>query len=95
MEDSLQIQNTINYIKGRIENLIDLKDKEIQRLAKYGEHIKVVVILKEKEFKTEYRNGHKIKRHLTWQEIADRAYCSPRSARSWYKLGIEERKRVH
>lgn len=92
IEDSQQLENTIKYIKGRIENLNTLKEKEIARLAKYGECIRAVVCLKEKEFIREY-NGKK--RHLTWQEIADRVYCSPRSARYWYKLGIEERKRAN
>lgn len=90
-EDSQKLQTTIDYIKGRIKDLNDLKDKEIDRLAKYGETIKAVVLLKEREFKTDW-NGKK--RHLTWQEIADRVYCSKRSALYWYKLGIEERKRV-
>lgn len=90
-EDRLQIENTINYIKTRIDDLNNLKNKEIERLSKYGEVIKAVVCLKEREFKTDW-NGKK--RHLTWQEIADTVYCSPRSARYWYKLGIEERKRV-
>lgn len=91
IENSQQLENTISYINGRIKNLIELKDKEIERLAKYGECVRAVVCLKEKEFIKEW-NGKK--RHLTWQEIADRVYCSPRSARYWYKLGIEERKRT-
>lgn len=91
VEDEQKLETTITYIKGRMKDLNDLKEKEIQRLAKYGECIRAVVLLKEKEFIREY-NGKK--RHLTWQEIADRVYCSPRSARYWYKLGIEERKRV-
>ena len=89
-EDSQQLESTISYIKSKIEDLNNLKEKEIQRLSKYGETITAVVCLKEKEFKTDW-NGKK--RHLTWQEIADKVYCSPRSARYWYKLGIEERKK--
>jgi len=90
-EDKLKLESTIKYIKGKINDLNLLKNKEIERLAKYGESVKAVVMLKEKEYIREY--GGK-KRHLTWQEIADKVYCSPRSARYWYKLGIEERKRV-
>lgn len=92
VEDSQKLETTIEYIKGRIKDLNTLKDKEIDRLAKYGEVVKAVVCLKEREFIREY-NGKK--RHLTWQEIADKVYCSPRSARNWYKLGTEERKRAH
>lgn len=91
LEDAQQLENTISYIKGKIEDLNILKNKEIERLSKYGEDIKVVVLLKEKEYITE-RNG-KV-RHLTWQEIADRVYCSKRTAINWYNLGIKDRKRV-
>jgi len=91
IENEQQLETTIFYIRGRIKDLNQLKEKEIGRLAKYGECIRAVVCLKEKEFIREY-NGKK--RHLTWQEIADRVYCSPRSARYWYKLGTEERKRT-
>ena len=91
VENEQQLEVTILYIQGKIKDLNKLKDKEIDRLTKYGETIKAVVCLKEREFIREY-NGKK--RHLTWQEIADRVYCSPRSARYWYKLGVEERKRA-
>lgn len=90
-EDRLQLETTIKYIKDKINHLNNLKEKEIERLAKYGEYVKVVVLLKEKEFIKEY-NGKK--RHLTWNEIADKVYCSRRTAINWYKLGIEERKRT-
>ncbi len=89
LENQQQLEVTILYIKGKINDLNTLKEKEIQRLTKYGETIKAVVCLKEKEFVSERGK----KRHLTWQEIADIVYCSPRSARYWYKLGIEERKK--
>lgn len=91
IENEQQLEVTILYIKNKINDLETLKEKEIQRLSKYGETIKAVVCLKEREFKTDW-NGKK--RHLTWQEIANKVYCSPRSARYWYKLGIEERKRA-
>lgn len=90
-EDELKLQSTIDYIKGRMKDLNDLKDKEIKRLSKYGEYVSAVVCLREKEFITEW-NGKK--RHLTWDEIANRVYCSPRTARYWYKSGTEERKRA-
>lgn len=90
VENQQQLEVTILYIKGKMRDLNILKDKEINRLAKYGETVKAVVFLREKEFKTDY-NGKK--RHLTWQEIADRVYCSEKSARIWYKLGTEERKK--
>ena len=91
IEDKLQLESTISYIKNRLKDLNRLKNKEIDRLAKYGEYVKVVVLLKEKEFIKEY-NGKK--RRLTWNEIADKVYCSRRTAINWYKLGIEERKRT-
>lgn len=94
VENQQQLEVTILYIKAKLRDLNNLKDKEIERLTKYGETIKVVVLLKEREFKVIYKKGRKTKRHLTWQEIADKIPCSERSARYWYKLGIEERKRV-
>ena len=94
IENQQQLEVTILYIKSKLRDLNNLKDKEIERLTKYGETIKVVVLLKEREFKVVYKKGKKAKRHLTWQEIADKIPCSERSARYWYKLGIEERKRT-
>ena len=90
VENEQQLETTILYIRNKIKDLNTLKEKEIERLTKYGETIKAVVCLKEKEFKIENDE----KRHLTWQEIADKVYCSRRTAINWYKLGVEERKRV-
>lgn len=90
IENEQQLEVTILYIKSKIRDIDNWIDKEIERLAKYGETVKAVVYLREKEFKTE-RDG--TKRHLYWQEIADKVYCSEKSARSWYKLGIEQRKK--
>lgn len=91
IENKQQLETTILYIKGRIRDLNKLKDKEIDRLAKFGEKGKAVVLLREKEFKTDY-NGKK--RHLTWVEIGQKLYCDERTAKRWYKLAIKERKRV-
>lgn len=90
-EDELQIENTIRYIKRRIYDLTELKDKEIKRLAKYGETVKAVVFLREKEL---ILDSHRKRRHLTWEEIAMKVHCSEKSARTWYKLGVEERKKA-
>lgn len=91
IEDTQQLENTIKYIKDKIQDLEILKDKEIDRLTKYGETIKAVVLLREKDFIRDY-NGRK--RHLTWNEIGRKLYCDERTARRWYKLAIQERKRV-
>lgn len=90
IENRQQLETTILYIKAKIKNLNDLKDKEIDRLAKYGETTKAVVFLRERDFIID-NNGKK--RHLHWQEIADKVYCSEKSARNWYKLATEKRKR--
>lgn len=90
LENKEQLEVTILYIKSKIKDLNRWKDQEIDRLAKFGDTIKAVVFLKEKEFITDY-NGKK--RHLYWQEIADKVYCSEKSARNWYKLATEERKK--
>ena len=89
VENQQQLEVTIMYIKAKIKDLNDWKDKEIERLSKYGESVRLVVFLKEKEFKTDY-NGRK--RHLYWDEIARIAHCSEKSARNWYKIGIKKRK---
>lgn len=88
IENQQQLEMTIIYIMSKIKDLEFWKDREIDRLAKYGETVKAVIFLREKEFKID-TNG--AKRHLTWQEIADRVYCSEKSARNWYKLATEER----
>ena len=90
VENEQQLEITILYIKGKLRDLNILKNKEIDRLAKYGELVKAVVYLREKEFKIDY-NGKK--RHLTWDEIARKVYCSEKTARNAYKIGIEERKK--
>lgn len=89
IENQQQLEVTIIYIMSKIRDLELWKQREIERLTKYGETVKAVIFLREKEFKTD-PNG--AKRRLTWQEIADKVYCSEKSARNWYKLGIEERK---
>lgn len=94
IENQQQLEVTILYIKSQLRDLNILKDKEIERLTKYGETIKAVVFLREKEFKIVYKNGVKTKRHLTWNEIGRKLWCDEKTARRWYKLAVKERKRV-
>ena len=90
LEDEQQLETTIKYIQSKLADIDRWIDQEIKRLSKYGETVKAVVYLREKEFKISF-NGKK--RHLTWDEIARKVYCSERSARTWYKLGTEQRKK--
>ena len=90
LENKEQLEVTILYIKSKIKDLNLWKYQEIDRLAKFGETIKAVVFLREKEFITD-NNGKK--RHLYWQEIGDKVYCDERTARRWYKLAVQERKK--
>ena len=90
IENEQQLEVTILYIQSKINDIDTWINKEIKRLAKYGETVKAVVFLREKEFKTDSLGK---KRHLTWEEIARKVYCSERSARTWYKLGTEQRKK--
>ena len=90
IENRQQLEATILYIRAKINDLNVLKDKEIDRLAKFGETTKAVVFLRERDF---IINKHGKKRHLYWEEIADKVYCSEKSARNWYKLAVEERKK--
>lgn len=94
IENKQQLETTILYIKGRIRDLEVLKNKEIDRLAKFGEKYKAVVLLRETEFKTVYYNAIPKKRHLNWNEIGERLNCDEKTARRWYNLAIQERKRV-
>ena len=61
LENQQQLEATIDYIKNKMQDLNTLKDKEIERLAKFGEAIKAVVFLREKEFIVD---GYGKKRHL-------------------------------
>lgn len=90
LENKQQLEVTILYIKSKLKDLNILKDKEIDRLAKFGETTKAVVFLRERDFIIDNKGK---KRHLYWDEIADKVYCSEKSARNWYKLAIEERKK--
>lgn len=93
VENEQQLEVTILYIKGKINDIDTWIKKEIKRLTQYGETVKAVVFLREKEFKVVYQNGQPKKRHLTWEEIANIIPCGITSAKNWYKLGIEERKK--
>ena len=64
---------------------------DLDRLAKFGETTKAVVFLRERDFIVDSSGK---KRHLYWEEIAEKVYCSEKSARNWYKLAVEERKKV-
>ena len=90
LENEQQLEVTILYIKSKMKDIDEWIEKEVERLAKYGETIKAVVYLRENEFKIDDKGN---KRHLYWKEIADKVYCSERSARYWYKLAVEERKK--
>lgn len=90
IENEQQLEETIKYIKSKIEDIDEWIAKEIKRLAKYGETVKAVVFLREKEF---ILDSHRRKRHLTWEEIARKVYCNEKTARLWYKLGTEQRKK--
>lgn len=90
IENEQQLEVTILYIKSKIKSIDNWIEKEVERLAKYGETIKAVVYLRENEFKIDEKGN---KRHLYWEEIANKVYCSERSARYWYKLAVEERKK--
>lgn len=90
IENEQQLETTISYIKSKLADIDRWIDQEIKRLSKYGDTVKAVVFLREKEFKIV---GNGKKRHLTWDEIARKVYCSERSARNWYKLGVEQRKK--
>lgn len=90
LETLQQLKAHLKYIESKIKDLTDWKDREIERLAKYGEYVRLIVFLREKEF---IRDSSGKVRHLTWEEIGRKAYCSDRTARNWYKLGTEERKK--
>lgn len=90
IENEQQLEVTILYIKAKIKDIEEWINQEIERLTKYGETVKAVVYLREKEFILDPTGK---KRHLTWDEIANRVYCSNKSARIWYKLGTEKRKK--
>lgn len=90
IENEQQLEVTILYIKSKINDINTWIDQEVKRLTKYGDTVKAVVYLREKEFKVDWRGK---KRHLTWEEIARKVYCSEKSARIWYKLGTEQRKK--
>lgn len=90
IENEQQLELTILYIKSKILDLDNWIQKEVKRLATYGETVKAIVYLREKEYKIT-QNGKK--RHLTWEEISNKCFCSEKSARIWYKLGTEQRKK--
>ena len=90
IKEELLLDERLKYVQDKIKDLKVWKEKEIKRLNKYDDLIKLVVYFKEEVFIKDKRNGKL--RHLTWDEIATNCYCSEKTARNKYHLAIESRK---
>ena len=79
--DTKQIDETIDYIHNRKQNLINWIEKELKIMLKYGELESVIIQLKEmgklnKEGKYEM---------ITWEEIAKEVHWSKSFCRNVYR----------
>lgn len=73
-----QIDETLDYIFKRRQNIMDWISKELKRMKKYGEVVSLIVQLKENTTIID-KDTHE-ERFLTWKEIGelsnfDKDYC--------------------
>jgi len=78
-----QINETLNYIFKKKQNLLTWIDNELKRLKKYGEVVALIVQLKENTTKIDEKT--KEERFLTWREIGDIAHLDPDYCRQVYR----------
>ena len=88
LKEELAIDDTLNYIDGKILSLNQWIERELIRLDKYGETEKKVVYLREhKKVRDKYTNRL---RKMTWREIAKETHYSERSVRYFYENWVKE-----
>ena len=89
LEEEKKINDTLNYIFKRKQNLIKWIDEELKILNKYGEVEQVIVQLKENTtIKDKFTNKE---RPLTWDEISKRVSYNKDHCRKIYRLYKKQR----
>lgn len=87
LKEELAIEDTLNYIDGKILSLNQWVERELIRLDKYGETEKKIVYLREnKKVRDKYTNRL---RKMTWREIAKETHYSERSVRYFYENWVK------
>ena len=79
-----QIDETLDYIFKRRQNIMDWISKELKRMKKYGEVVSLIVQLKENTTITD-KDTHE-ERFLTWKEIGERSNFDKDYCRKVYRL---------
>ena len=79
-----QIDETLDYIFKRRQNIMDWISKELKRMKKYGEVVSLIVQLKENTTITD-KDTHE-ERFLTWKEIGKRSNFDKDYCRKVYRL---------
>lgn len=81
--DDKKIDETLNYISKRRQNLINWIKEELNIMLKYGEVEHVIIQLKENEVIKDSSTGKY--RKLTWEEIARKVHWSKSFCRNVYR----------
>lgn len=79
-----QIDETLDYIFKRRQNIMDWISKELKKMKKYGEVVSLIVQLKENTTITD-KDTHE-ERFLTWKEIGERSNFDKDYCRRVYRL---------
>lgn len=79
-----QIDETLDYIFKRRQNIMDWISKELKRMKKYGEVVSLIVQLKENTTIID-KDTHE-ERFLTWKEIGERSNFDKDYCRRVYRL---------
>ena len=88
-EDAKKINETLDYIDRKKQNLIRWIDEELRILNKYGELETLIIQLKENtSVKDKYSNKY---RELTWEEIGKRTGYNKDHCRKIYRLYKKKR----
>jgi hypothetical protein len=81
--DEKKIDETLEYIHRRKENLIRWMEEELRILKKYGEVESVIIQLKENKMVVDKISGKN--RNMTWDEIASEVHYSKSFCRNIYR----------
>lgn len=81
--DNQKIDETLDYIQARKENLMNWIDRELKILLKYGEIESAIVQLKEVGVVEDKYTGKY--RELTWEEISKEVHWSKSFCRNVYR----------
>lgn len=83
LEDEKKINDTLDYIFKRQQNLLKWMKNELEIMLKYGEEEAVIIQLKENKRVKDSQTGKY--RDMTWEEISNEVHWSKSFCRNVYR----------